>query len=211
MIVTKGPIPQRKQRPTSTYLNSETQQQTTNISLKLNEEIFAVPTNPHLHKYWNIKVDNNTFFYSSPENIFQDTGLHSYFKNILYHTYLTSGIIEHKDTSNYRYGKLFKKLAHLNKIGINLPEQQKMAAIEILRQIAINSYIPVNEIKIDFNADGELVVFKKSVEGKHYVLIGDDITDLSYVYISNIPGIYFSRHLGGNISVSDIVDPLSTD
>lgn len=209
MLVTKELPYSKVQSPTSAYLNSETLQQSTSVSLKLNEELLSTPTSPHFNRIWRIKIDGSIMFYTTPDNLFRDTGLKKYFRN-LFEYQAASGIIEPKDLSTYKYRKLYTKFkSFLNEYSVLVSEKQKSALIEILYKLAKTTDVSIKELNIQANADNEIVVFKKSESGIHYIVVGDDKTDVSYLFISNNPGVYSSLHLSNKITINNIIESFS--
>jgi hypothetical protein len=214
MLVTKERIYSKAQAPTSPYLNSGAMQQATCISLKLNESLLKTPTNPHVNRIWKIMLDDLddiAVYYTTPDNVFHDTGLRRYFVNLLAYQDAT-GIIEPKDISTYKYRKLYSKFgALLAKQANPLPEKQKSALIKVLQNLSKSINISINDLHIQINADEELTILKKGEAGNHYIVVGDDASDISYLYISNSPGIYTSLHTSEKITLKNIIDSFSAE
>jgi len=212
MLVTeKRNISTKAQMTTSAYLNSETVPQSTEISAKVNELLMMTPSNPHVKKLWKIKFGGLTIFYANPDNVFHNTSLRKYFKQLL-DFQSSSGVIEPKDHSTYKFRKLYAKFKNfLSEHQHIAPRSQRMAFTYLLQKLASDPNISVNDLNIQANADLDLVVFKKTSSGTHYILVGDSLEDISYLHITNSPGVYSSLHVGENVSINNIIDSFSSE
>ena len=211
MIVTKDHKYSKILMPTSAYLSSETPQEATSISLRLNETLLATPTNPHVNRLWKTMAHGRTIYYTTPDYVFHNTGLRKYFRNLLdYQT--ASGIIEPKDISIYKYGKMYRKFQSLLSTHPgSVPEKQRSALIIILQKLSKTTNVSIKELHIQINADNELVILKKGESGKHYIVVGDDKNDISYLFISNKPGTYTSLHTSNKAHLNHIIDSFSSE
>lgn len=212
MLVTKEKnIGNNAQASTSSYLNSQTLTQSTRLSMKFNESLLISRTNPHLNRVWEIDVNGIRLYYTTPDNVFHNTNIRRYFKQLLGYQ-RTSGIIEPNDISDYKYRKLYSKFKSLIKgVELSIPNVQKNLFINILQKLASSPNVSINDLNIQISADNELVVFKKGEVGTYYIVLGDEENDVSYLYISNTPGVYTSLHTKENISLNQIIEAFSAE
>ena len=206
MQITKEHRYDKIEVPTSAYLNSESTPLTTSLSLNLNELLSDPPTSPHVNRLWKIKVYGNTIHFTTPDRVFGNTSLGKYFRQrIKYQS--ASGIVEPRDISAYKYRKLYRKFQlFLSNLSTPLPNSQRIVFISILNKVSENPNISISDLCINLSADNELALTKKVESGAHYIVVGNDINDVSYLYISNSPGGYYSLHIGGGTTLNNIID-----
>jgi hypothetical protein len=211
MLVAKDYNHPKVSTPTSAYLTKNEHQEAPEISLRINEALLSKPTGPHVSRIWEIKTGDRTFYYTTPNYLFQNTGLKKYFRRLLdYQSAI--GVIEPRDISAFKYKRLYRRLndllsAHDNKHSL----AQRAAVVSVLKKITQNVNISIKDIVIQINADNELVILKKGESGSHYIVIGDDKNDISYLFISNTPGVYYSIHTNEKDSLDKIIDSFSEE
>jgi hypothetical protein len=209
MVFTKErTIAKNTQAPTSVYLNSETVTDAVSLSMSFNEQLLSNRTNPHLNRSWTICYNNRfNLFFATPDNILSFTGIPQYFRQLLKYQN-GAGLIEPNDVvSTYKYRRLYSKyIAVIANHSKSLPDEQRKAFIEVLKKIAANPNVSLNDLNIEINADDELALIRKEDDGMHYILVGDNSNDISYLFVSDIPGFYSSLHLTEEATLKNILD-----
>jgi len=201
--------PKYTQAPTSASLNSETMTEAAYVSIKFNEQLLEEPTNLHLNGLWTVDFDGRKIYYATADNIFHSAGIRPYLKQLLRYQ-VQSGIVGSTDPS--RYVKLYSRFNELSQDlrFSDIQLTQRNAFLGILQIIAANSAIPINDIKIEISADGDLATSRQEDNGTHYILVGDELNDVSYMFVSKSPGIYRSLHNRDGITLEKIVDSFAS-
>jgi hypothetical protein len=201
-------MPNSMQSPTSGYLNTATMTDSIWLTMQLNKEFLSNPTNPHLNQVYKIRLHDDVFvYYATSDNIFTGTDIGHYFRRLLKYQNI-SGLI---DISNDRYIEIYSK--YLSAIDNNSREsityEQRQAFITVLQKVAKNINVSIENLNIQISADGELAIFRNDERGTHYILVGDSSDDISYLFVSNIPGSYSSLHLSEGANLEEILDSFS--
>lgn len=194
--------------PTGSYLTEHQLSQAANIYILQNEFFYSLPTHPHVRKIWKINVKGHSIYWTTPDTVFKETSLLNYYKDILKFM-LTNVFIEPKDLYPFKYGKLYAKYDKVI-TGLSIPIHQQSLFLDILQRLSKVITTSVSELEICFSADNELSIVKEENSGTHYILVGEEDDDVSYMFISNTPGTYFSLHKDEKNSLNKIIQQFIT-
>ena len=176
----------------------------TDLSVRVDESISKLPTNPHVFKFYTFLLEGHQINWTTPDTII-DTSGGRYFRSLIeYQT--RSGLIEAKDASRHKFEKLIKKMKD-EIIEYNaLTIRQQFLFRYILDKLSKNINISIHNLSIRVSAENELAVYKTSESGTSLIVVGETSSDVSFIYISNEAGKYNTVSLSNEIKVDNIID-----
>lgn len=191
---------------TGEYLSASTGSEAVGLALKRNSILKNNPTAPHIKNSMIILFDGKELLLINPQEVINETNIRNYFQHIILN-YTPNNIIKYIFNSSPNYTSLYSSFKKLqDSINKELPEVQKNQFITLLRTISSYMNASPSEIKMDFTAESELALVKKTEIGTHYILVGDTPNDISYLFVSKSPGIFRSLHMENSVSENQIIE-----
>ena len=127
--------------------------------------------------------------------------------DVLYKTILTQQSKKSDKLLNRRaFNNLFAKYSEtLNKSGYQPSLYQRKTFVEVLKKVASFSCSTMS-LQTTLSEDNELLLLRETTLGTHYISVGSDEGDVSYIWVSFEPGKYDSLHYENGISIDKIVE-----
>ncbi|HTE24942.1 hypothetical protein [Flavitalea sp.] len=193
---------------TGSYLTENSTSEGVDLELLYNREIFDLPTNPHASRIYKMNYNGRPLAWAPPVSVSRMTGLHFYFLSLLSHG-ISNRFFAIDDLSK-RKRKFFKdqleKLFHDDEHVLTTPQLSQFQAIaDILSE---DLALTAHDFAVSFTADNEIAIFRAGEDGTHYIVIGEEDDEVSYIYVSSTPGKYRSIHLDteGKVTLNTITN-----
>lgn len=85
----------------------------------------------------------------------------------------------------------------------NIPPFQLKQASKIIRLLINQNYR--EEIIFKYSIEKEILFIKNNFRGNHYIIIGDEIDDVSFAFVGTEIGEYSTLHFSSEVSINKII------